>query len=650
LPLLPVSQLLEPYAGLLARIRLASGASDEVFDRLYMSLIRNLAAYVQTIPATRSRHFSQIGGLLGFSLETGFLALQMTDAKIFAGHSAVERRHSTESCWRYASFLAGLLCEVGLVCHASVYTLKGERWEALIESMTEWANRMEIEEFHMHWTGEHDDREDDMSRLYSGMILPKLATREQLSYIASQGREIVLAMNMAITGQRPASEPDTLRELVREARSTTIDHYERRNHGSVLGSGTVLPLEHYILDAIRRLTASRWLDDGTSSPIVKTSGRVYIDWSAAVPEINKLLKGDGVVIPQDMDSLAEILVDHNLAARSTRTGRRMSMYWSVRRREEPSPRLCLSLDPVTLRLESEEDEKYVEVEPSPAVAVMTDHVVATTDSGQAWDATQKNIDEGKPVASLEDPSQSAEAVDEAQKSLPLADGAPEHRDPVRYQDEGLAGRVLLTIIEDLRNGKRKPSQDIFCDAEGVAIRFPETFQGYGSSPGQILDAMNGKGWVQPNPKRQTSLVQDYQDRFGKKTKVVRLIKPVSDDLLGMYKPAESETKNTAISKRVTPIMIISAIQGLYRQGRLKGMVKLYPDGKGVELAYPAVFNAVAEQLGVKGNEVSLPMLKGELLAKDHGRPVQRAGEHQFVVLKEQYCGEMRVAQSQGGEQ
>ena len=104
---LAVEHLIDSQSQLMSRIRTVAGGADDEFNEMYMSVIRNLAAYVHLLPASKLETHTGAGGLFRLSLEMGFYSLQASEGVIFTPTEGVERRHNLEPRWRYAAFLAG---------------------------------------------------------------------------------------------------------------------------------------------------------------------------------------------------------------------------------------------------------------------------------------------------------------------------------------------------------------------------------------------------------------------------------------------------------------------------------------------------------------------------------------------------------------
>lgn len=78
-----------------------------------------------------------------------------------------------------------------------------------------------------------------------------------------------------------------------------------------------------------------------------------------------------------------------------------------------------------------------------------------------------------------------------------------------FFETNLAGSVLHAIASDLCWGRAKWGKDVITlESDLVAIRYPEGFGGLGCDPREILQAMDGEGWIAFDPQAPLRKVQE----------------------------------------------------------------------------------------------------------------------------------------------
>src|ERR1035437_4141521 len=108
----PVDDVIATQYALIKRLKLLAAMPEDEFDRFYMCIIRNLAVHINHLPASEHGTHNGAGGLFRLALEIGFYSLQASEARLFAARSGLEERRQLEPRWKYATFLAGICCEL----------------------------------------------------------------------------------------------------------------------------------------------------------------------------------------------------------------------------------------------------------------------------------------------------------------------------------------------------------------------------------------------------------------------------------------------------------------------------------------------------------------------------------------------------------
>lgn len=325
LPAANVDRVLLTQQELIGRIKHTLALSADDFDHLIMPVIRNYAAYVHLLPASEMHHHRGAGGLFRHGLEVAFWATQSSEGIIFTYGSSPRAKKEQEPRWRVATCLAGLLHDIGKpAADLSVTSPDGQTtWNPYGETLTGWAATNRIDRYFLRWRdGRHKRHEQ-----FSILVMDKIVMPETLTWLTQPGPEILQSMLTAISGGNP---DHVVSNLVMRADSTSVAR-DMKSHNIVQTDGSLgVPVEKYLLDAIRRLIASSdWLINQRGARVWVLHDGPYIVWRQGAEDIVRLLASDRIPgIPRDPDTLADILIDRNLAV-PQKLDNATSRYWDI---------------------------------------------------------------------------------------------------------------------------------------------------------------------------------------------------------------------------------------------------------------------------------------------------------------------------------
>jgi conjugal transfer pilus assembly protein TraI len=305
---LPVEHLLARHEALLGRIKLCYGADRATFERDLMPLVHRYAAFVHLLPATPDNYFKTPGGLLCLGLETGFFALQGTDAHIFSGKATITARREMEPRWRIATFAGGLCCEVHRVLsHLIATTPDGDEWPSFLVPLFDWLQQHSAQRYFIRWR----PRASEIRGL--GLFaLPMIVPALMLEDLRHDDGAIVRQLFASVGGVPQYREHNVLDDLVRRSLALVIDRnllasadrYGAPQYGS--------HLERYLVDAMRRLAASHsaWIANRDKSRLWFGEDGLFLLWPAAAQDMLALLEADQLAgIPKAPDTLLDVLLD-----------------------------------------------------------------------------------------------------------------------------------------------------------------------------------------------------------------------------------------------------------------------------------------------------------------------------------------------------
>lgn len=304
---LTADEVLAPHADLIARIKLCYGTDRESFERDVMVLIRRYAAYVHLLPATPDNYFSTPGGLLRLGLEAGFFSLQGTDAHIFSGRSTISARRLLEPRWRYATFIAGLCCEVHRVfSHLTVIDEQGEMWSGYLHPMADWLKVKGSQRYFLRWRQQVTE-----TRSLGIFALPYLVPPDVLHYLSQDNTIIVAQMMASVSGMRLCREHNVLDDLVRRSLALVIDRNLASNTDRQGSPRLGTHLERYLLEALQRLvsTSSAWTPNREKSRVWFGEDGVFLLWPNAAEDVHKLFETNQLQgMPKAPEAMLEILL------------------------------------------------------------------------------------------------------------------------------------------------------------------------------------------------------------------------------------------------------------------------------------------------------------------------------------------------------
>lgn len=307
----PAHEVLATQADLLHRLRMATGVPDAEYDRLYGSVVTNLANGVNLLPATETGTHQGAGGLFRLSLEMGFYALQASEATIFAARAGVERRRLLEPRWRYATWLAGMCCELYRpITTMIVTTPDGDQWPTYRLPLGEWLDEKGVDRYYIRWIDQSPGKQRP-GRGAAATLAHRLIPDIALQYLHEGSNEIVPTMIDVITGSFGSHNPHPMARIIEEVREKVVarDNAIRpQTYGKLtVGQHT----EPHLLDAMRRLLKSgKWTVNIKKSRLWLGDEGLFLIWPTAANEMLAMLREDGIAgIPQDSQTILEILAE-----------------------------------------------------------------------------------------------------------------------------------------------------------------------------------------------------------------------------------------------------------------------------------------------------------------------------------------------------
>lgn len=348
LPVAPIDKVLATQRELIERIRSTLGYTTDEFESLVVPVLERYAGFVHLLPASEAHHHRGAGGLFRHGLEVAFWAAQASEAVIFSMEGSPRERRMNEPRWRLATCFAGLLHDVGKpLSDVSVTDQKGGRvWNPYTESLVSWARSNNVDRYFIRWRSKRHKRHEQFSLL----TIERILTPEVLAYLSAAGPEIVEAMLEAVAGTG-IHQPVT--RLMLQADQESVSRDLRQSRLAVDEFSYGVPVERYVLDAIRRLIKTdRWKVNEPGARVWHLHQGVFIAWKQGISDLHELLQNDGIPgVPRDPDTLADILIERGFALPNQVQGEGEGAYY---RYWEVLPEMLHPVKLLMLRLESPE--------------------------------------------------------------------------------------------------------------------------------------------------------------------------------------------------------------------------------------------------------------------------------------------------------
>jgi len=308
LPAAQTSRIIQTQQELITRIRGALRFNQSEFDQLVLPVIERYAAYVHLLPASETHHHRGAGGLFRHGLEVGFWSAQRAESHQFCLGETPKNRRDNEPRWQFASFLGGLLHDVGKPLSDVAVTDEtgAKEWNPYDLSLAEWSQREEIDRYFLRWRDKRKKRHEKFSMMNLDQIITPMAK----SYLNKPGPHIMESLLESIVGTG-ASEALTQIVLWADQESVRLDLINQRLDVDEHAYG--VPVERFIFDAIRRLVPLTNVNE-PGSTIWRLEQGVFLAWNQIVPEIHNLIERDKIPgVPRNPDTLADILIERGFA-------------------------------------------------------------------------------------------------------------------------------------------------------------------------------------------------------------------------------------------------------------------------------------------------------------------------------------------------
>lgn len=392
LPAAPTVRIIQTQDELIARIRGALRFNANEFKEIVLPVIERYAAYVHLLPASEAHHHRGAGGLFRHGLEVGFWASQRAESHQFCLGETPQNRRDNEPRWQFASFLGGLLHDVGKpLSDVAVTDKTGKKeWNPYDTSLADWTHKESIDHYFLRWRDKRNKRHEK----FSMMNLDQIITPKAKSYLNKPGPHIMEALLEAIVGTS-AAESLTQIVLWADQESVRRDLVNQRLDVDEYAYG--VPVERFVFDALRRIVETCKINV-PGAYVWRIDQGVFLVWNQIVPLIHNVLEQDKVPgVPRSPDTLADILIERGFAVPYQESAETKPVrYWRI----FPQPLKGVPLVSV-LRLEDPE-LIFTNQPPAPVKATFTAPAKTEERSEQLEPEDKTKVDQARsPIGSEE---------------------------------------------------------------------------------------------------------------------------------------------------------------------------------------------------------------------------------------------------------
>ena len=195
--------------------------------------------------------------------------------------------------------------------------------EPLLESLTDWAAANGVDHYFLRWRERRHTRHETFGLL----VLERILTPQVTAWLVDADPEIMQGLLAAVAG---IDDGAVLGSLVTEADRASVERDLRENHIDPAATSLGVPVDRYLLDAMRRLArGGRWQINVPGARLWMLAEGLHVVWPAGAEDVVALLAADKVPgIPRDPDTLADILLERGLAV-PRREGDGVQRYWRL---------------------------------------------------------------------------------------------------------------------------------------------------------------------------------------------------------------------------------------------------------------------------------------------------------------------------------
>lgn len=322
----PLDELIASEEPLINEMRKVLDLSCEEFDDYVLPVIKNYAAYVHLLPASKEHHHCNYGGLFRHGLEVAYYCAEECKSTTF-GHRwqpplDEDGRKVYKRPWHVCTVIAGLLHDIG-----KAYVDLGARdetgklkWSPGVRPLLDWLTLNKLPYYVVYWKpGARHKRHERLTPFAAAGMVPNktLCWLFEKQDFRAQGEHAVDAMEASLCDD---SDPkNQIAKVVRRADGLSVAtnlkefgaHYaETHSRRNIFGR---------LLHAVHeQLDSGKWRLNEPGQPIWITKQGVFALHPAFAEGVAKAMRDDDDQLPvlPDVESIVSILDDYGQLERN----------------------------------------------------------------------------------------------------------------------------------------------------------------------------------------------------------------------------------------------------------------------------------------------------------------------------------------------
>lgn len=224
------------------------GFDSSVFQKDCLSVLHQVADWVQLLPASESHHHAQPGGLLVHMIETTHFALRIRQGYLLPVGAAPEEIPARKHRWTYGVFISALLHDIGKPVADSMVTLyKNNKpigsWHPLAGSMSQQSASHYSLSFAIN-------KDYSLHQKLPIILLQRFVPTHVLSWLA-QDKQLMSELTQYLSGD--LNYKGVLKEIVTKADSESVKQNLLTGPRTRFSTARAVPLIERLMQALRMM-------------------------------------------------------------------------------------------------------------------------------------------------------------------------------------------------------------------------------------------------------------------------------------------------------------------------------------------------------------------------------------------------------------
>jgi len=537
-------ELLATQTKLIDKLLESTPLSPVKFKELIVPALARYASWVHLLPASEQHHHFGPGGLLRHGLEVAVHAARMADGKQVGMDLVPSERNLYSPRWKVAAMFGGLLHDIGkpLVDCGATDPNRTATWPAQAGPLYEWLTENQLSHYRIYWrSGARHERHKAIGTSVAREILGK----DLLRWLSEEPtHEVVDLMMLSIAQGRTSG--NLMSQIVSKADSLSVEEdlkqLAKRTQSSGQG-GSVSNCSRIISELRDVIESGKMAINKPGEPLWWTTEGLFAIYPRVLDEVlPKLVAKQIPGIPASKTEIASILVETGFlvaAEAETVDGKQTSTTWDLHITMEAKGEavathkirvirfadheVVVGNRPLPLPVKAEAKAPFVDVgkidKNLEAVKVLSVDESASTDpanpapsdgarapaqdASPAQQASPSSLvpsievtggsQGGKNVRDFADARSAEKAIARDKRGIPNALTLEQIME--RLQAAGMEGAAIAEVFDRIRDARMGFNEDYTETLDGLAVRYPEGFEGLGIPASDLMTSFAQKSWL-----------------------------------------------------------------------------------------------------------------------------------------------------------